>query len=162
MRSIIGCPGAQRFLAGVLFVAAVAAAGGCGGSSSNGTSSPSSASTEAKNIKPSRPTQLPTGGLGSYIRTGVSAGDSTVLDLAGDGRYSQSFANQPSGIRGLWHYRDGKITFVETSGKGAACIGKSGTYSWHFSHGQLTLRALGDPCEPRRGDFTSAPFRRSG
>ena len=158
----IGCPGAQRFLAGVLFVAAVAAGGGCGSSSSDGTSSSSSASTEAKNIKASRPTQLPPGGLGPYIRTGVREGDSTALDLAGDGRYSQSFAEQPSAIRGVWRYRDGRMTCVETSGKGAACIGKSGTYSWHFSHGQLTLRSLGDPCEPRRGDFASAPWRRSG
>ena len=84
------------------------------------------------------------------------------LDLTGDGRYSQSFVRQPSVIRGVWRYRDGMMTFAEASGKGAACIGKLGTYSWHFSHSQLTLRSLGDPCKPRRRDFQFGPWRRSG
>jgi hypothetical protein len=158
----MGSTGTQRFLVGVLSVTAVAAGGGCGGANSNDTSSSSPASTAATNIKPTRPTQLPPGGVGSYVRTGVAEGDSTALELTGDGRYSQDFANQPSGIVGVWRYRDGRMTFVETGGKGAACIGKSGSYSWHFSRGHLTLRAVGDPCEPRRGDFTSAPFRRIG
>jgi hypothetical protein len=150
---------ARRFALGVSVAAvitAVAGAGvGCGSSGSGG-------STKAKSIKPTHPTQLPPGGLGSYVRAGVPKGDSTALNLTRDGRYSQSFAGQPFAIRGVWRYRSGKMTFAETSGKGAACIGKFGSYSWRFRRGQLRLRSLGDPCKPRSGDFEFAPWRRSG
>lgn len=143
-------------LLGLSLAAAVAGAGaGCGGSGSSG-------STEATNVKPSRPTELPPGGVGSYVRSAVPKNDSTALDLTGDGRYSQSFPGNPSVIHGVWRYRNGKMTFVEEGGKGAACIGKPGTYSWKFSHDQLTLRSLAEPCKFRRRDFQFAPWRRSG
>jgi hypothetical protein len=143
-------------------MAAVVMAGGLGaGCGSSSSSSSSGGSTEATNTKPTRPTQPPPGGIGSYVRSGVPEGETTVLALTADGRYSQSFTGQPLGIRGVWHYSAGKMTFVEVSGKGAACIGRSGSYSWRFGHGRLTLRSLGDPCEPRSGDFASAPWRRS-
>jgi hypothetical protein len=147
---------ANGLLLGVFLGAALGAGGsGCGSSGSGG-------STEAKSIKPTPPTQLPPGGLGSYVRAAVPKDDSTALDLTSDGRYSQSFAGQPSVIRGVWRYRNGKITFEEASGKGAACIGRVGSYSWRFSHGRLTLRSLDDPCKFRRRDFAFAQWTRSG
>src|SRR2546425_3649671 len=92
--------GGKSFSLSAAFVAAVAAVvgAGCGSSGSGG-------STKATNIKPTRPTQMPPGGLGSYVRAGVPKGDSMSLDLTGDGRYSQSFVRQPSVIRGVWRYR---------------------------------------------------------
>lgn len=137
-----------------LIVAATAtsvAVAACGGSSS------SSSGKQATSTISAGSHALPAGQLGTYVRSGGSSGDTSALKLTADGRYTQTLAGGPV-INGTWSFGEGKITFTETGGSGATCIGRPGSYRWSYVARKLTLRAISEPCQPRGGDFSLGPF----
>jgi hypothetical protein len=129
----------RPIFAAVLIAAAVA---GCGGSSS------SSSTKQTSSPVSGGPHALPPGQLGTYVRPGGPAGATFMLILTANGRYMQTLAGGQV-INGVWSFRDGKVTFKETGGGGAACIGRQGTYSWSYAARKLTLSALSEPCSFR-------------
>jgi hypothetical protein len=101
---------------------------------------------------------MPPGGVGTYERPAVGKRGTTALALDANGHYTQSFADNPDAIQGNWHFAGGKVTFTETGGNSAACVGTPGTYAWGYKTGRLTLRPTSDPCQQRSSDFSLGPF----
>jgi hypothetical protein len=99
----------------------------------------------------------PPGGFGTYERPAANKG-TTALTLDASGHYTQSFTGNPDAIQGTWSFVGGKVTFIETGGNSAACVGNPGTYSWGYAAGRLTLSPTGDSCRPRLNDFALGPF----
>jgi hypothetical protein len=133
----------------VVAVAISAAVAGCGGGSSSSSTKQSTTST----VGASSHALLP-GELGTYVRSipagGVVEYESSVFTLNADGRYTETIAGfRPNGIRGVWSFRDGRITFTETGGSDASCVGQRGTYSWSYVNKTLTLSLVSDPCQLR-------------
>lgn len=102
----------------------------------------------------------PPGGVGTYRRPAVGKRGTTALTLDASGHYTQSFAGNPDAVQGTWHFGRGKITFTETGGNSAACVGEPGTYAWNYGAGELTLTPTGDSCQQRSSDFSLGPFTR--
>jgi hypothetical protein len=92
---------------------------------------------------------------------GKSKEGTTALTLDSSGHYTQSFHGNPDAIQGTWKFAGGKITFTETGGNSAACVGESGTYAWGYRAGKLTLRPTSDPCQQRSSDFSLGPFTKT-
>jgi hypothetical protein len=139
----------RPIFAAVVIAAAVA---GCGGSSSS-SSTKRTSSTVSGGAK-----ALPPGQLGTYVRAGGRGGTTSTLILTANGRYTQALAGGQV-INGVWSFRNGKITFKETGGGGAACIGRRGTYSWSYAAGKLTLSAISEPCSFRGQDLSTGSFK---
>jgi hypothetical protein len=128
-------------------VAVAASLNACGGSGSTTTSASTSGVV-----------QTPPGGVGTYERPAVGERGTTALTLDAKGHYTQSFTGNPDAIRGTWSFAGGKITFTETGGNSAACVGRPGTYAWDYGAGKLTVRPTSDPCPQRLDDFSLGPF----
>jgi hypothetical protein len=150
MRSAL--PSRWLFVA-VATVVATASLGACG-SSGSGESSGAATSKQPTTLPPAH---QPPGGFGQYIRGGVPRGASKVITVSANGRYGQTLQQEPS-IHGKWGFAGGRITFVETGGAGAACVGKAGTYAWAYKSHVLRLSPVNDPCGPRKSDFALGPF----
>ena len=139
-------------LATVVLSAALTA---CGGGSSGSSTKQSTTSTVSAGSH-----VIPPGELGTYARPNTPEGTSRALTLSADGRYAQTIVGSaPNGIHGVWSLRNGRITFTETGGSDAACLGQQGTYSWSYANKTLSLTVVSDPCQPRRSDFPIAAFR---
>jgi hypothetical protein len=119
----------------------------CGGSGSTTTSASTSGVVHT-----------PPGGVGTYERPAVGKKGTTVLTLDANGHYTQSFTGNPDAIQGTWNFARGTITFTETGGNSAACVGTPGAYAWDYRAGKLTLRPSSDPCRQRSDDFSLGPF----
>jgi hypothetical protein len=128
-------------------VAIAASLSACGGSGSTMTSASTSGVVHT-----------PPGGVGTYNRPDMGKGGTTALTLDANGQYTQSFTGNPDAIQGNWQFAGGKVTFTETGGNSAACVGQPGTYAWDYGAGKLTLRPTSDPCQQRLSDFSLGPF----
>lgn len=142
--------------AAALAVSLAVAVAGCGGSSSRVSTKPSKTSPGTPG-----PQTLPPSELGTYVRHRTSSqfGFSVALTLSPDGHYEQTLAgfSAPT-IHGVWSSHDGTITFTETGGKQAECVGQGGTYRWSYANEALTLKAVKESCPARYQDFQLEPF----
>jgi hypothetical protein len=59
-------------------------------------------------------------------------------------------------VKGTYVISGNQITFTETVGGTAQCVGIPGTYTWSFDGSTLTFQLVQDDCAPRKNDWTNA------